>query len=327
MIAVHGRKVTFTAPEGATHLIGDFTDDLDRPIPLKAGQSITLEFPLGALIEYCFLDAARQRLADPNNSSNAENPWWREYRSIQLGGYEAHPLREALPEAPQGRSGSLIWDSQILAGKRRAYLHLPPDFDPSLEYPVFLVQDGVAYRRTGKLGAVHDNLLHLGKIKPCIFCFIEPHDRTKEYYFNDAYLEFLQLEVLPKITERFRVSQFGLWGASLGGLASLWAAMHEPQVFPMVVTQSGAFQGRPSTTYRRGAVDWLTAQLEARETLPLRISADCGTLEWLIGTNRRFAAMLHQKSYPHQYLERPSGHNWVTWRNGMTAHLEWHLGI
>ncbi len=326
MINVHGRRVTFTAPEKATHLIGDFTDDLDRPIAIKTGQSISLEFPLNALIEYCFLDSSGARLTDPNNPNNAENPWWREYRSVQLEGYVAHPLRDALPNAPQGSSQSLVWESQILSGKRRAYLHLPANFDPSLEYPVFLVQDGVAFRRTGKLGVVHDNLVHLQKIRPCIFCFLEPHNRTQEYYFNPAYLEFLSTEVIPRLEQQFKVLEYGLWGASLGGLASLYAAIHAPKRFPMVVTQSGAFQGQPNSTYARGAANWLTQQLENQETLPLRISADCGTLEWLTGTNRNFAAMLHTKGYNHQYLERPSGHNWVTWRNGLAAHLEWHLG-
>ncbi len=219
-----------------------------------------------------------------------------------------------------------MWDSQILSGKRRAYLHLPAHFDPSLEYPVFLVQDGVAFRRTGKLGVVHDNLVYLQKIRSCIFCFLEPQDRTQEYYFNPAYLEFLTTEVIPRLEQQFRVLKYGLWGASLGGLASVYAAIHAPERFPMVVSQSGAFQGQPNTTYARGAANWLTTQLENQAPLPLRISADCGTLEWLIGTNREFAAMLYHKGYIHQYLERPSGHNWVTWRNGLAAHLEWHLG-
>lgn len=326
MIQILGRRVTFTAPAGATHLIGDFTDDKDRPIPLGAGQSITLEFPLSAFVEYCFLDANGNRFTDPENPNNAENPWWREYRAVQLEGYAAHPLREALADAPQGTSQSFTWESQILSGKRRAYLHLPPNFDESLEYPIFIVQDGVAFRRTGKLGVVHDNLLYFNKIHPCIFCFLEPQDRTIEYYFNDQYLEFLTQDVLPRLEQRFNISQYGLWGASLGGLASLYAAMHAPKTFPMVVTQSAALQGKPNTTYARGGENWLTQQLEQSKPLPLRISADCGTLEWLTGTNRHFAAMLHNKNYAHQYLERPSGHNWVTWRNGLAAHLEWHLG-
>jgi enterochelin esterase-like enzyme len=319
--------ITFTAPANATHLIGDFSDDTDRPLPLKTGQSIALEFGLGAWVEYCFLDAAGKRLPDPANPQNAENPWWREYRAVALPSYTPHPLRDPLPDAPTGTSEALVWDSAVLTGKRRAYLHFPPNFDPSHAYPVFLVQDGVAYRRTGKLGAVHDNLLHLGKIRPAVFCFLEPHDRTLEYYFNARYLEFLLSDVLPRIQTQVKVAQYGLWGASLGGLASLYAAMHAPETFGMVVTQSGAFQGQPDTTYKRGASEWLTGQLASTPRLPLRLSADCGRLEWLLGANRRLAGLLFDKHYPHQYLERESGHNWTTWRNGLAAHLEWHLGL
>jgi enterochelin esterase-like enzyme len=317
--------ITFTAPPNATHLIGDFTDDTDRPIPLEPGQSITLEFGSGAWVEYCFLDNTGKRLPDPNNPQSAENPWWREYRAVALAGYTPDPLREPMLGAPAGSSEALVWDSQILPGKRRAYLHFPPGFDPSRAYPVFLVQDGVAYRRTGKLGAVHDNLLHLGKIRPAVFCFLEPQNRTEEYFFNPHYLEFVLQDVLPRLESRLKVERYGLWGASLGGLAALYAAMHAPERFGMVVTQSGAFQGQPNSTYKRGAVEWLTQELAALPRLPLRISADCGRLEWLLGTNRRFAAMLFDQQYPHQYVEQESGHNWTTWRNGLAAHLEWHL--
>ncbi len=330
-VSIQGRHVTFTAPVGASFIIGDFTDDKDRPIALSEGQSLTLEFPRAALIEYCFLNANGQRFSDPGNSSLAENPWWREYRSVQLPGYEPHPLREPLDDVASGTTQSLTWDSKILAGKRRAYVYLPANFDQRKTYPVFLVQDGVAYRRTGKLSSVMENLIHLERIRPAILCFLEPHDRDLEYYFNSAYLEFALTEVLPQLEARYPIvkaaSSRGLWGASLGGLASVLAAMGAYETFGMVVAQSGAFQGRPGLTYQRGGEEWLTAQLESSATLPLRLSVDCGQLEWLLGTNRRFAAMLWQKGYAHQYFEHPSGHNWTTWRNGLAAHLEWHLGI
>ena len=99
---VNGRRVTFTAPTNASAIIGDFTDDADRPIPLSAGQSVTFEFGLGAHIEYAFLDGQGQRMADPDNASGANHPWYKEYRSVSLAGY-APPLEPDVT-APQGRS-------------------------------------------------------------------------------------------------------------------------------------------------------------------------------------------------------------------------------
>jgi enterochelin esterase-like enzyme len=325
------RHITFTAPEGATQLIGDFTDDTDRPIPLRAGQSLTLEFPPRAYVEYAFLDAAGKRLADPDNDFGGEHPWYKEYRAVALEGYVSSELRDPLSDAPQGKTESLSWTDSLLPGTRRAYVHLPANYDASNTYPVFYVQDGVAYRRTGKLGAVLDNLVHLNRVSPAILVFLEPADRTQEYFFNPLYPRFLLEEVLPRIEAKYPVSSDaatrGLWGASLGGVASLWTTLQHSDMFSRVVTQSAAIQGRPGTTYARGASEWLLEQFTHLETrLPLRISMDCGQLEWLLGTNRRFAGMLFDKGYTHQYLEHRSGHNWVTWRDGMAAHLEWMLG-
>jgi enterochelin esterase-like enzyme len=323
--------VTFIAPAGSSALIGDFTDGMDRPIPLTSGQSVTLEFPKAAFIEYAFLDEAGKPFADPENPIHAQNPWYTYGRAVVLEGFTPNPLRDLLEGTPVGKTESLSWAGRVFSGTRRAYVHLPANFDSSLTYPVFYVQDGVAYRRTGKLGAVHDNLLHLGKIKPAIFVCLEPADRTLEYFLNDAYLEFLLTEAIPEIESRFPVARDaagrGLWGASLGGLIAMYAGLKHSDQFSKIVTQSGAFQGEPNTEYARGGREWLLEQFSNQARLPLRISMDCGQLEWLLSANRRFAGMLFDKQYPHRYAERPSGHNWVTWRDGIADHLEFMLGV
>jgi enterochelin esterase-like enzyme len=328
---VQGSFVTFTAPDGASALIGDFTDGTDRPIKLAAGQSVTLEFPRSAYIEYAFLDADGKPFADPDNPVKAQNPWYAYFRAVMMPRYRPHELREALPNAPKGNVERLEWDGKVFSGKRRAYVYTPPGFDSSVQYPVFFVQDGVAYYRTGKLNAVADNLLHLGRIRPAILAFLEPADRTQEYFFNDAHLEFLLTEAVPQIESRYPISsatsERGLWGASLGGLASVYAAFTRPDAFGNVVTQSGAFQGEPDAAYSRGANEWLLEQIASSEKRSLRISQDCGQLEWLLGANRRMAAALWDKGYAHQYVERASGHNWVTWRDGLADHLEFMLGV
>ncbi len=329
-IEIQNNFVTFTAPEAAHHLIGDFTDGLDKPIKLEAGESLTLEFSKSAFVEYAFLDSEGTPFADPDNDVWAENPWYKYGRAAILGGYKPQALREPLPEAAKGRTVSLSWVGKVFAGTRRAYVYLPPNFDEAKVYPVFYVQDGVAFRRTGKLGSVMENLLHLERIKPAILVFLEPNDRTLEYHLNKNYLEFLLTEVLPEIEAKFPVSKVaatrGLWGASLGGMASVFAVMQRPDMFGLVVSQSGAFQGVPNEPYKRGATEWLLTELQNLEKLNTRFSLECGQLEWLLGTNRRFAAMLFDKGYAHRYTERPSGHNWVTWRDGLVDSLEFMLG-
>ena len=45
----------------------------------------------------------------------------------------------------------------------------------------------------------------------------------------------------------------------------------------------------------------------ASEPLPVRFYLGTGQIEWLLAPNRRFAAMLVDKGYPHCYKERPGG--------------------
>lgn len=51
-----------------------------------------------------------------------------------------------------------------------------------------------------------------------------------------------------------------------------------------------------------------------------------GLLEWLLGPNRRLAALFADKKVPHAYRERPSGHNWVTWKQALAPGLRYLLG-
>jgi enterochelin esterase family protein len=53
---------------------------------------------------------------------------------------------------------------------------------------------------------------------------------------------------------------------------------------------------------------------------------DCGTLEWLLPSNRRLAEALRQGGHVVQQVERSAGHNWVNWRNGVADGLRFCLG-
>lgn len=327
-VELRGNRVVFTAPDGASALVGDFSDWMDAPVPIRPGQTVELEFPRAGFIEYGFLDAKGEPFADPANPVKTENPWWTYPRGVVLEGYVPDPLREPLEGAPAGRAERLVWEGRVFEGTRRAYVYLPAGYDAAFEYPVVYVQDGVAFYRTGRLGSVMDNLVHLGRAQPTVLVFLEPADRTREYALNDAYLEFLLGEALPEIEQRFNVAREpqrrGLWGASLGGLISMYAALRHPDSFGLVVAQSGAFQALPNA-YERRAPEWLIERYAGSPRLPLRVALECGQLEWLLGSNRRMAGVLFDKGYAHRYEERSSGHNWITWRNGLAASLEYLL--
>lgn len=330
-VSVSGTFATFTPPAGATALTGDFTDWKKRaPIPVVDGQPITLTLPRGAWVEYAWLDASGQPFADPDNAARSLNPWWPYPRAAVIGEYAQHPLSRDTSTVPLGNAHRLNWEGRVFPGTRRAIVYTPAGYDPAQTYPVYYVQDGVAFYRTGKLGELQDRALAAGLTRPAVLVFVEPGDRNEEYYLNDRYLEFLSSEVWPRVEDGYSVSRSaegrGLWGASLGGLISLYLGSHHPELFSRVVSHSGAFIAHPdgrtgSSIDTTTAGEWLRETLEVTPPRHLRVSLDTGTLEWLTAPNRRVAATLADLGVAHQYREYQSGHNWVTWRSALPEAL------
>ncbi len=330
-VSISGTLATFTPPAGATALIGDFTDWKKRPaLPVVAGQPITLTLPRGAWVEYAWLDADGEPFADPDNPQRSLNPWWPYPRAAVIGEYVQHPLSLETGTVPAGTAHRLSWEGQMFAGTRRAIVYTPPGYDAAQEYPVYYVQDGVAFYRTGRLGDLLDRALGAGLIAPAVLVFVEPGDRNAESYLNDRYLDFLVQEVWPRVEGEYTVARTaqgrGLWGASLGGLISLYLGSRHPELFGRVVSHSGAFIAHPNA--RKGteidtttAGEWLRERLIAAPPRHLKVSLDTGTLEWLTAPNRRMAAALTDAGVPHQYREYQSGHNWVTWKAALPEAL------
>ncbi len=330
-VSVSGMLATFTPPAGAVALTGDFTDWKKRPpLPVVNEQPLTLTLPRGAWVEYAWLDAAGEPFADPDNAARSLNPWWTYPRTAVIGTYAQHPLSAETAPVPAGQAHRLSWDGEVFPSTRRAIVYTPAGYDPSRTYPVYYVQDGVAFYRTGKLGELQDRALAAGLTDPAVLVFVEPGERNEEYYLNDRYLEFLAQEVWPRVEGSYNVAREasgrGLWGASLGGLISLYLGSRHPELFSRVVSHSGAFIARPGAT-RDGVIDtttageWLRETLEATPPHHLKVSLDTGTLEWLAAPNRRMAAALADLGVQHQYREYQSGHNWVTWRSALPEAL------
>lgn len=318
MVEVHPRSVTFYPPQNARYLVGDFTDWDKNPLPISG--PLTVEFPAGAYIEYAFLDADNKPFPDPNNPHKAQNPWWSYPRAIELPGFRLTSPHQPSQAAEVHRHRL---ESKVFAATRRYYVY-EPSKPPTA---TLFIQDGVAYYRTAKFGDVAQGLLELNEIQPIRMVFIEPDDRRAEYWFSERYEQFLLEEIKPTVENQYGPTrQNGLWGASLGGAVSAWMALRNPTVFSKVGTQSACLTLEPGNPDSYTAPEWLTQQYQQTPKLPLGFYCETGQIEWLLAANRRFAAMLRDKGYTHAYLERPSGHNWMTWRQGLAPGLRFLFG-
>lgn len=310
-------RVELAAPAFATHLLSDLTDWQRAPVPVA--ELAPFDLPDDAYFEYAWQDEDGGRHPDPANPNPRLNPWW-EYAS-NLAGPAWRPDPDADPgdARPRGRVLKLEVESRILGQRRRLLVYSPAGLAEA-ELPLVLFQDGKAYFGWGKAPQVYDRLHARGEVAAAHLVFVPPQERTQEYFFNDKYRRFLLEEALPAAEARCRCDgRRTAWGASLGGLLSAQLAWERRDLFQTVVTQSGAFLFSPETRDPFAGQEAFLAQVRAGDPQGLRWHLDCGTLEWLIGSNRRLAAALAGAGADATLATRNAGHNWVNWRSGLAG--------
>jgi glucan 1,4-alpha-glucosidase len=199
-------------------------------------------------------------------------------------------------------------------GKRAIKIYLPNGYESQAKnapFPVLYFQDGSEYAGRAKAVQTQQNLVKAGKIKPFIMVFIDPKDRTKEYWASDDYAEFLAKEVVPAIDAKYNTIKNregrAILGASLGGITSVWVGLKYPETFARIGGQSSSFWVDNERVVKE------LAKLDAEKT-KFRFYFDDGTLEG-VADSRRVNALLRGKGFPVVYLEGETGHNWTSWRD------------
>jgi enterochelin esterase family protein len=299
----------------APQLVGDFNQwNGDEPIELKQIASrvwkIALDFPRDAYIEYAFVRHGA-RIIDPLNSRRVFNGI-REYNHFFFMP-EAAPT--ALIERRKGiRRGTLtrlvITTNAIAGGKRTVWLYQPPVAEPC---PLLIVFDGRDYLKRAYLMQIITNLIGLGKIQPVALALIDTGTaaRIAELAGSESMLFFLLNELLPLAQAQLNLTtpgDWGLLGASLGGLMALHAALRCPEIFNRVLSQSGALSVF-------GCDSLVFDLVRAHYNRDLKIWLDAGRFEFLLGANQRLADVLRANDYAVTYREYNGGHNYTVWRD------------
>lgn len=322
---IDGAKVHFVYREPhATdvNLAGEFNDWGRRgnaiPMDRLADTELfchTLTVPEPARLEYKFIVDGEWK-TDPLCPNNIDNGIGEQNSFFVVGEFHDPPELEWVADIAHGRVEEFDFRSERLLNTRRVYVYLPAAYDRDGDgrLPSFYVHDGGEYLERARMSIVMDNLIHAGEIPPLIVVMIDPVNRMREYWANDAYRDFLCSEFIPMIDNRYRTvadrERRGVMGASLGGLISTYAALSQPQCFSKVAGQSSALHLDE---------DELISLLNAIRNLKLTFYFDVGTYEpRFIPAHERFVARLNQKRWPCLYQELAGGHNWTSWR----AHLK-----
>jgi enterochelin esterase family protein len=233
--------------------------------------------------------------------------------------------------------------SSILGNERRLWVYTPAGYSDARNQPygLLILFDGWGSLVLLPTPMILDNLLAAGRVPPLVALFVDSLDqetRLKELMYHQPFNDFLVQELLPWVRGRYHVTSDPRWtalaGASAGGLAATFAALHHPESFGCVLSQSGAFALEPKGEAEPG---WLARQFAERERLDLHFHLDAGLLEvhslrqrgtgpTLLDANRRLRDVLRAKGYPVDYVEFAGGHDYISWRGTLAGGLQALLG-
>lgn len=213
--------------------------------------------------------------------------------------------------------------SRLLDAPRPVKVYLPPGYNELVSYPVVYCQDGNDFFTMGRIATVTNRLILEEDMEPIIIVgvSVERSKRTSEYSAtgerNEAYKRFFVEELLPFIETRYPLRREPtsriLAGDSLGGTVSLHLALDYPDVFPCVLSLSGAFF-TPSLERiaRERDLTWLHMWMLVglKETA---VDTQWGKLDFL-AWNRRVKQTLEAKQANLTYVEEEGTHDWGLWQ-------------
>jgi enterochelin esterase-like enzyme len=176
-----------------------------------------------------------------------------------------------------------------------------------------------------------DNLISEKRIPSIVAVLLAPGpggQRSIEYdTVSDRYVNFVETEVLPRITRDYQVAFTkdpdgrATMGQSSGAAAALTMAWLHPNLYRRVISISGTFVAlQRNATAPNGAWDYHQTFIPGSERKPLRLwlhvsENDLGAntpgeqmRNWVIANNR-MAEVLKAKRYPYQFVfSEASGH-------------------
>jgi enterochelin esterase family protein len=333
---IDGRTVTFLwQGKKAPRLIGDFTDwENGEPAVLsKVAPSLwtyQTTFPLDGYLEYIFVDG-EDRLYDPLNKRIISNGVGKYNHYFYMPEACPTPLVRRSRSVPQGRiTFHKVPTNLTAAGKQRLVtLYQPPVDGP---VPLMVVWDGSEFHRRARLTHIVDNLIAQGRIRPIALAMVDNGRLARfiEYACNDATLAFLWSQVLPLARQELNLldwethpGAYGIMGASMGGLISLYLAARLSHIFGKVLSMSGAFN------FNLGGHNMVIFDLLRNgPRLPLKLWLNIGQYDFrgLITANDQMFVLLRQKGYPFESHIYNAGHNYTAWRNDLWRGLEYLFG-
>lgn len=274
-----------------------------------------------------------RRLGNSNKAKNLEA------RSIfEPPGARPQYWIDPRSESTPGKLEQAVLKSRTLGNERTVSVYTPPaDSNQSSPLPLLVLFDENVYVKEINAAVILDNLIAESLIPPMIAVFIgnAPGARRHELACNPHFAKFVSEELRGWITDSYNVTsdpdQTILGGASLGGVAAAFTALHHPDRFGNVLSQSGSFWWKRNEPTSPNATETtaIVALVLSKPTQPVRFYLDAGTDEielpgrglGILNANRHLRDVLYAKGYQVLYQEFAGGHGSINWRGTLADGL------
>lgn len=255
------------------------------------------------------------------------------------------------------QTGGLVYDekvmnSKILGGERKYAIYLPPSYnDSERTYPVVYLLHPAGPKGTlpnqqgwinyGHLKQYLDNAIAKGEIAPMIVVTPDANFGTKRIsYFNDPensfnFEDFFFKEFIPYIEKTYKCrterESRAIGGASMGGGAAFFYALHRPDLFSVSCPQSAAIREfdkdylnqRYPDIKENELVEWykqynvydLFKQVPNDKKSEIAWYITCGDDDALSPNNASLHIELKELGIPHEFRIENGRHDWTYWRS------------
>ena len=241
----------------------------------------------------------------------------------------------------QNRYSTFEIDAPQLQTKKKIWVYLPLNYEKSTQkYPVIYMHDAQnLFDTIASFGGEWNIDETLDSLKAKVIVIGIEHGNEKRFeeltpYKNekrgggnaDAYLEFIVKTVKPQIDSTYRTKANArntcIWGSSLGGLVSFYAALKYPDVFGKVgcfspafwINKDAIFQKMENIPKFNTKIYLLCGDKEGKEDMV----ANMEQMETLINSKRCECKKLNKS-----VIVKGGEHNEKLWRNAFAKAYLW----
>ena len=201
--------------------------------------------------------------------------------------------------------------------QRRFWVYMPPT-PTKTPLPLLVVFDGRLYKELFHLPEMLDYLIGQGQISPVAALMVDNMDRT-ELLCKPEFADHMADQIMPWLRAAYPLSTHPrrniVLGSSFGGLAATYLGFRHPEIWGVVLSQTGWFRWHPDDERE---YHWMARQIHAAPGLPLRFWLQVGDLEVArmldggpsqLDANRHLRDVLQSEGYEFSYYEYSGGHD------------------